>query len=269
MSPLFSPTSRYRRIADVATIDGHGRATTSRDFRPLPDQPGTFQHVVSASDRLDHLAFKYYDQPRDWWRILDANPAFIDPESLLGDDRFVEVLLPVSWSGAEPRWSELQSALLATPGIGAALMGSETMPIPTATVSDGPVAFTIAGAMLVELNDSVQTQAVGGPLAAALAANLVVLAQPLRVEALGTAAWRISELASNVIWTFGFDPGPNVVAASPGTLEFAWSAAIAYNRALLGPQDLAAIAAATGFSTGMPTEIRRVGKPVVIPPRTA
>ena len=268
MSPLYSPTSRYRRVSDVATVDERGRATTSRDFRPLPDQPGTFLHVVSDTDRLDHLAFKYYDQPRDWWRILDANPQFVDPESLLGDDRFAEIVLPLYWSGPEPRWSELQAALLATPGIAAALVGSETMPIPTVTVTDGPVAFTIPAAMVVQLNNSVQTQDVGAALAAALAANLVVLVPPLRIETLEAMAWRIANLTNSVIWTFRFDPGPNDVKVLPGTLSFAWSATIAYNRARLGPQDLAAIAAAAGFSTGMSTEIRRIGKPIVIPPRT-
>lgn len=35
---------------------------------------GVIEHVVRDGDRLDLLAGHYYNDPRLWWRILDANP---------------------------------------------------------------------------------------------------------------------------------------------------------------------------------------------------
>ena len=268
MSPRLSSISRYRRVPDVATVDRLGRATTSRDLRPLPDQPGTFLHTVSDSDRLDHLAFKYFDQSRDWWRILDANPSFVDPETLLGDVRFVEALLPISWAGPEPRWAELPVALAALPGVTFALVGTDEEPVPVVSVTDGPTAFTILSALAADLDESVRSQMLTVPLAGALAGN-VVLSATVRFAVLAPGAWRIVDLANHAIWTFRLDPTVNLILAMPGTLQFSWWISVEFNRALLGPSALRNVATGLGFEVGPEAEIRRIGKPIVVPPRTA
>lgn len=52
-------------------------------LRPRAIGPSTpvLEHLICAGDRLDLLARHYYGDDRLWWRIVDANPAF-----LLGDD---------------------------------------------------------------------------------------------------------------------------------------------------------------------------------------
>ena len=54
---MFSNSSRYRNVPDVAVPDARGRIVLSKDIRPLPEVTGTFRHTVNASDRLDQLAF--------------------------------------------------------------------------------------------------------------------------------------------------------------------------------------------------------------------
>ena len=86
---MFSKISRYRKLPDVVTIDVQGRRLESKSLRLLPEVTGIFLHTVESGDRLDHLAYKYYKQPRKWWRICDANPEFPSPQALLGKESIV------------------------------------------------------------------------------------------------------------------------------------------------------------------------------------
>ncbi len=52
--------------------------------REIGPATGVLEHVVKEDERLDLLALYYYNDPRKWWRILDANP-----EILNGGDLFI------------------------------------------------------------------------------------------------------------------------------------------------------------------------------------
>ena len=93
---MFSKISRYRTLPDVVTTDARGRTVSSKALRPLPTVSGTFLHTVEGVDRLEHLAFKYYQQPRNWWRICDANPEFMSPQGLLGKEPVVTARFPLT-----------------------------------------------------------------------------------------------------------------------------------------------------------------------------
>jgi hypothetical protein len=93
---MFSKISRYRKLSDVITTDTAGRALTSREVRPIPEVTGAFLHTIEETDRLDHLSYKFYKQPRKWWRIVDANPQFPSPQALLGKEPFVTYRFPVT-----------------------------------------------------------------------------------------------------------------------------------------------------------------------------
>ena len=99
---MFSRISRYRTLPDIVTTDADGRTLVSKTLRPLPQAPGTFRHTVEEADRLDHLAYKYYQEPRKWWRISDANPEFLSPQALLGKEPIVtdRFLVRVRWRPA-------------------------------------------------------------------------------------------------------------------------------------------------------------------------
>ncbi|WP_347275086.1 hypothetical protein [Candidatus Kuenenia sp.] len=116
---MFSKISRYRKLPDVVTTDNKGRASASRDLRLLPEVSGAFLHTVEAVDRLDHLAYKYYKQPRKWWRICDANPEFMSPQALLGKEPIVTDRFPLTFqgNGAQPPWAGLLRDLSETLGV--------------------------------------------------------------------------------------------------------------------------------------------------------
>ena len=103
---MFSKLSRYRKLPDIVTIDVKGRTLESKSIRLLPDVSGVFLHTVEEVDRLDHLAYKYYKQPKKWWRICDANPEFMSPQALLGKEPLVTIRFPLTFSanGGQPPW---------------------------------------------------------------------------------------------------------------------------------------------------------------------
>ncbi len=114
---MFSKTSRYRKLADIVATDVNGRLQESKASRLLPDVSGTFRHTIEEKDRLDHLAYKFYKQPRKWWRICDANPEFMSPHALLGKEPMVTDRFTLNFEGNDPPWSELLKLINEVVGI--------------------------------------------------------------------------------------------------------------------------------------------------------
>lgn len=116
---MFSKISRYKKQEDVVVGDSEGKRAASKALRLIPKVDGEFLHTVEENDRLDHLAFKYYKQPRKWWRICDANPAFLFPPALLGKDTLVSEHFPllINDEAGEPLWAEVLADLNAAVGV--------------------------------------------------------------------------------------------------------------------------------------------------------
>jgi hypothetical protein len=114
---MFSRISRYRTLPDIVTTDAEGRALVSKTLRPPPEAPGTLRHTVADTDRLDHLAYKYYRQPTKWWQLSDANPRFLSPQALLGKEPIVTDRFPVEFDGARPPWPTLVRNLTQQVGV--------------------------------------------------------------------------------------------------------------------------------------------------------
>jgi nucleoid-associated protein YgaU len=87
---LFSG-SRYARTPVVAPEAADGVARRVLAPRTPPPTPGVFEHVVVAGERLDHLAARFYGDPRRYWLILDANPEELDPFRLLVPGRRIRI----------------------------------------------------------------------------------------------------------------------------------------------------------------------------------
>lgn len=83
---MFSKGSRYGRLPDVITTDASGSLIPSKSLRLKAKADGKILHTIEDGDRLDHLAYTYYKQPGKWWRICDANPGFMFPQSMIGKD---------------------------------------------------------------------------------------------------------------------------------------------------------------------------------------
>ncbi len=116
---IFSKISRYRPVPDVVAVDESGQKRPSKALRTLPDVTGEFIHTIEEIDRLDHLAYKYYRQPRKWWRICDANPEFMSPQALLGKEVIVTTRFPLAFDDelGQPPWAELLAHLPHTLGV--------------------------------------------------------------------------------------------------------------------------------------------------------
>ncbi len=170
---MFSRISRYRSLPDVVVPDARRRTSESKALRLLPDVRGTFQHTVADGDRLDHLAFRYYQQPRKWWRICDANPAFFFPMDLLGGSSVRTVRVPVSVpAGNATPWATLAGALAAHHGVEQFRFSDDVVVTPQPqTISGQQVTVNVEShelAVIVTYNDQlVDTVALAGLIAAA------------------------------------------------------------------------------------------------------
>lgn len=121
---MFFKISRYWKLPDVISTDEKDRTLESKSLRLPLRVSGTFSHTVEDVDRLDHLAHKYYKQPRKWWRICDANPEFTAPPALLGKGpvKTARFYLNFSGNGANPPWHELIARLLKETGVEKAML---------------------------------------------------------------------------------------------------------------------------------------------------
>jgi hypothetical protein len=103
-------------LPDVVTVNARSRTEVTKDLRVMPAVAGNFRHTVAEVDRLDHLGFKYYKQPAKWWRICDANPDFMSPQALLGNEPIEVARFPATF-GAAPPWTELVRRLEGLVGV--------------------------------------------------------------------------------------------------------------------------------------------------------
>lgn len=75
--------SRHKGLATYARApSGGGAPVELYQPRITPRTEQALLHRVTAGDRLDLLASRYYGDPLQYWRIADANPARL-PEDLL------------------------------------------------------------------------------------------------------------------------------------------------------------------------------------------
>jgi len=142
---MFSKISRYKKQDDIVTTDTEGTSAESKALRLLPETSGQFLHTVEEPDRLDHLAYKYYKQPRKWWRICDANPAFMLPQALLGKDPIQTTHFPltVDDEAPEPFWADLLRELKETVGVESARLVKEQTALVDRIEMLGPDAVTV------------------------------------------------------------------------------------------------------------------------------
>jgi nucleoid-associated protein YgaU len=78
--------SRYASVGSYQARDASGRTVTALKPRFIPPTPAGFLHTFTADERLDIIAFKFYNNPEKFWLIADANTE-MDPEDLLEPGR--------------------------------------------------------------------------------------------------------------------------------------------------------------------------------------
>jgi len=78
---MFDEKSRYAKLETYIVTDRRGRQVA---VVPVPDAPKETPlgvHLLRQGQRLDHLAWKYLDDPAGFWRICEANDVML-PEAL-------------------------------------------------------------------------------------------------------------------------------------------------------------------------------------------
>ena len=96
-STQFPPSSRYHEteVVQLVAADGRTIAYLRRRFVPPPEHFATLQeHRVIEGERLDHLAAAYLGDPQQFWRICDANGAFVPSELTDTPGRTIRITLP-------------------------------------------------------------------------------------------------------------------------------------------------------------------------------
>ncbi len=66
--------SRYRDARRFEPDAGGAVSCKGTREREIGPARGVLEHVIREGDRMDLLARHYYNDPRLWWRIVDANP---------------------------------------------------------------------------------------------------------------------------------------------------------------------------------------------------
>lgn len=145
---MFAKNSRYRNLPELIGTDTLGRSIRTKDLRLAPEAPPVLLHSLADTDRLDHLGYKYYREPRKWWRIADANPDFPDPLALLGQGSQVTGKFPLRGPGGE---AALQADLRGRAGIADVAREESVALVPVVVLEAGQPVEIITEAREVRL----------------------------------------------------------------------------------------------------------------------
>ena len=80
---MFFKGSRYEKVPTITLVSPTGRTIAFKSTRFIPPTPGVEGHWVTASERLDQIAWDHYRNPERFWRICDANSATWPDEILV------------------------------------------------------------------------------------------------------------------------------------------------------------------------------------------
>jgi hypothetical protein len=70
---VFDPLSRYANLPTYARIDHRGRLVMVVPVPAPPNDQLLGIHVLREGERVDHLAFRYLENPAGFWRISEMN----------------------------------------------------------------------------------------------------------------------------------------------------------------------------------------------------
>jgi hypothetical protein len=91
---MFFRGSRYEVVAEAELITANGRVIRYKRVRFITEVSGGLPCQVASGDRLDLIAYRYYQDPEQFWRICDANLA-LRPEDLTAEPgRLLVIPLP-------------------------------------------------------------------------------------------------------------------------------------------------------------------------------
>jgi len=86
---MFFKGSRYERVPTQTLTDASGRVIAYKATRFIAPAAAIEGHLVTADERLDHIAWQHYRSAERYWRICDANLGLwpddlLEPGTVLG-----------------------------------------------------------------------------------------------------------------------------------------------------------------------------------------
>jgi hypothetical protein len=75
---MIDKTSRYARTGTFVGEDASGERVETLELRAVTSSPAAFIHTPVEGERLDHLAYQYFRDARQFWRICDLSDE-LDP----------------------------------------------------------------------------------------------------------------------------------------------------------------------------------------------
>jgi nucleoid-associated protein YgaU len=90
---VFVRGSRYENVADAVWRDSAGTEIVYKRLRIIPNPTAIQAHRVAAGDRLDLIAFRFYQDPEQFWRICDANRALLPDDLVRAPGRILAIPL--------------------------------------------------------------------------------------------------------------------------------------------------------------------------------
>ena len=89
---MISKGTRYENARTF--VDEAGKPPGFNGIRPRRISPaaGVLEYTIKEGDRLDLLSLHFYNNPRKWWRILDANPQLLFGADLMLDTYIGETI---------------------------------------------------------------------------------------------------------------------------------------------------------------------------------
>jgi hypothetical protein len=78
---MFDDKSRYADLETYTVTDPRGRTVAVVPVPDAPEEVSIGLHILRQGQRIDHLAYKYLDDPAGYWRICELNDVML-PEAL-------------------------------------------------------------------------------------------------------------------------------------------------------------------------------------------
>ena len=163
---MFRKQSRYYKLNASVAPNKDGVMVEGKQLRDLPEVEGKVFYRLESGDRLDHLAYKFYQRPKQWWHICDANPEFLSPRDLLGQSPEKQLGIDLSWLGYQPDWYGLAQKLKRLPGVRDVLRGNAAQPlaIKDITYSVTDTLADLAVGLQTEFDQALLLQTISAPL---------------------------------------------------------------------------------------------------------
>jgi hypothetical protein len=87
---MFFKGSRYEKVPDRTISAATGRVIRYKTTRFIAEAAAIVGHLVTADERLDHIAWQHFRDAERFWRICDANRA-LWPDDLLEEGETIRI----------------------------------------------------------------------------------------------------------------------------------------------------------------------------------